>query len=63
MKINEIRELSSQELLKMVRDLKEEMFVLKFQQASGQSEGAARRRVIRKDIARIYTILSEREGK
>ena len=38
MKINEIRELSSQELLKMVRDLKEEMFVLKFQQASGKSE-------------------------
>ena len=63
MKINEIRELSSAELIKMVRDLKEEMFVLKFQQASGKNEGAARRRVIRKDIARIYTILSEREGK
>lgn len=63
MKINEIRELSTEVLVKMVKDLKEEMFVLKFQQATGKLEGAAKRRTIRKDIARIYTVLTEREGK
>jgi large subunit ribosomal protein L29 len=39
------------------------MFVLKFQQATGKTEGAAKRRTLRKDIARIYTVLTEREGK
>ena len=46
-----------------IKELKEEMFVLKFQQATGKTEGAAKRRTLRKDIARIYTVLTEREGK
>jgi large subunit ribosomal protein L29 len=55
--------MTSEELVKLVKELKEEMFVLKFQQATGKTEGAAKRRTLRKDIARIYTVLTEREGK
>lgn len=60
MKTSEIREMKTPELQKKVLDLKEELFVLKFQQASGKVEEAAKRKSIRKDIARILTILEER---
>ena len=63
MKLNEIRQLQSEELTKKVHELKQELFVIKFQQATGQNQDANRKRVIRKDIARIYTVLTEREGK
>lgn len=56
----EIREKSNEELLKDVDLLKEELFTLRFQQATGQLENSARMKDIKKTIARIKTILSER---
>ena len=61
MKVNKLRDLSTNELLKKVDDLKEELFNLRFQQATGQLENTARLRQVRKNIARIKTILSEKE--
>ena len=61
MKISEIRELSTNELLEKVKDLKQEYFTIRFQQAAGQNQDANRKRVIRKDIARILTVVKERE--
>ena len=61
MKANEIREMSTEELYAKVNELKEQLFVLKFQQATGRQTEALKRKVIRKDIARILTILKERE--
>ena len=50
-----------QELLEKVKDLKQEYFTIRFQQATGQNQDANRKRVIRKDIARILTVVKERE--
>lgn len=61
MKVNALRDLSTAELEKKVVDLKEELFNLRFQQATGQLENTARLRQVRKNIARIKTILSEKE--
>ncbi|MDF9825163.1 large subunit ribosomal protein L29 [Breznakia sp. PF5-3] len=56
----EIREKSNEELLKDVDLLKEELFNLRFQQATGQLENSARMKDIKKTIARIKTIMGER---
>ena len=48
-------------LLEKVKDLKQEYFTIRFQQATGQNQDANRKRVIRKDIARILTVVKERE--
>ena len=56
----ELRGLSREELNKMVLDLKEELFTLRFQAATGQLETHGRLREVRKDIARVYTVLQER---
>ena len=61
MKINEIREMSTQELNEKVYLLKEQLFHLRRKKAVGQLEHAEQVRGIRKDIARIYTVLRERE--
>lgn len=61
MKINEIRELSTEELTAKVKTLKEELFVLKFQQATGKTEGVSNAKNIKKDIARCLTVLEERK--
>ena len=61
MNVQEIREKSNTELLKDIEDLKEELFNLRFQQATGQLENPARMREVKKTIARIKTILTERE--
>lgn len=61
MKPEEIRALSDEELEKKLEDLKTELFNLRFQAATGQLENPMRIRAIRKDIARIKTILRERE--
>ena len=63
MKASEVRELSSEEMQNKVGDLKQELFNLRFQQATGQLENPARMRHVKKDIARILTILRERELK
>ena len=56
----ELRELSREELTGKVLELKEELFALRFQAATGQLTNSARLRGVRKDIARIYTVLQER---
>ncbi len=57
----ELRGQSRAELTKKVSELKEELFTLRFQAATGQLESHGRLRAVRKDIARIYTVLTERD--
>ena len=57
----ELRNLSDDELAAKLRESKEELFNLRFQGATGQLESHGRLRTVRKDIARIYTIMRERE--
>ena len=56
----ELRELSAEALNAKVLELKEELFGLRFAAATGQLESHGRLREARKDIARIYTVLQER---
>ena len=58
---SELRELADDELLSRLREAKEELFNLRFQAATGQLESHGRLRSVRRDIARIYTIMRERE--
>jgi large subunit ribosomal protein L29 len=60
LKAAELRSLSQDELNAKVVELKEELFTLRFQAATGQLESHGRLRSVRKDIARIYTVLQER---
>lgn len=57
----ELRALSRSDLNAKVTELKEELFTLRFQAATGQLESHGRLRAVRKDIARIYTVINERE--
>ncbi|HMR12453.1 MAG TPA: 50S ribosomal protein L29 [Arachnia sp.] len=57
---HDLRGLSRDQLNAKVVELKEELFGLRFQAATGQLESSARLRSVRKDIARIYTVLQER---
>lgn len=57
----ELRNLDNAELTTKLQEAKEELFNLRFQGATGQLENHGRLRAVRKDIARIYTILRERE--
>lgn len=57
----EIRELSDKELLSKIEELKEELFNLRFQQATGSLEKPSRINELRKLVARMKTILRERE--
>jgi large subunit ribosomal protein L29 len=59
-KAAELRSLTRNELNDKVKELKEELFTLRFQAATGQLESHGRLRSVRKDIARIYTVLQER---
>lgn len=61
MKLQEIRELETAELLNKVEEYKKELFSLRFQQAVGQLENTAHVREVRKTIARIKTVIRERE--
>jgi len=58
---SELRELTSEELVLRLRESKEELFNLRFQMATGQLENNRRLRTVRQDIARIYTVMRERE--
>ena len=60
-KITEIRELSTEELQGRLRDLKQEGLNLRLQQATGQLENSARLRLVRRDVARVMTVLNERK--
>ncbi|MEN8737017.1 MAG: 50S ribosomal protein L29 [Akkermansiaceae bacterium] len=57
--IKELRELSSEELQTRLRDLKQEALNLRLQQATGQLENTARRRLVRREIARVMTLLTQ----
>lgn len=63
MKTTEIRELSAAELDTKLADLKEELFNLRFQMATGKCENPMKIRDVKKSIARIKTIQRERELK
>ncbi|MBY8878046.1 MULTISPECIES: 50S ribosomal protein L29 [Streptomycetaceae] len=57
----ELRQLGDEELVGKLREAKEELFNLRFQAATGQLENNSRLKTVRKDIARIYTLMRERE--
>lgn len=59
MKMSEIKDLTATELAAKSRDLRQEMFNLRLQQASSQLEKPARLRLLRKDVARIETQISQ----
>ncbi|GAB3795767.1 50S ribosomal protein L29 [Virgibacillus kimchii] len=61
MKANEIKELTTTEIEQKIKSLKEELFNLRFQLATGQLENTARIREVRKSIARMKTVVRERE--
>ena len=62
MKMSELRELTEDELKQKVEDLREELFNLRFQNARNRLENPLRMRFIRKDIAKILTLLTERKN-
>ena len=57
----ELRELSDPELVERLREAKAELFNLRVQNATGQLDNHRRLQVVRREIARIYTIIRERE--
>ena len=61
MKIQDIRDLSTQELEDIIKDLKEELFNLRFQNATNQLDNPVRIASVKKDIARVKTVLKEKE--
>ena len=58
---SELRELTEEELVLRLREAKEELFNLRFQMATGQLDNNRRLRTVRHNIARIYTVMRERE--
>jgi len=63
MKTKELKDLTVEELLKKKKDVKEEVFNLRFQHSTGQLENTARMKLVKRDVARIETILKEKELK
>ena len=61
MKVKEIRELTTEEILVKIKESKEELFNLRFQQATGNLEKPSRIRDLRHQVARMKTVLRERE--
>lgn len=61
MEIKEIRNLSTEEIMKKIESNKEELFNLRFSQATGNLEKTSRIRELRKEVARMKTIIRERE--
>ncbi len=57
----DLRELTDEELVVQLREAKEELFNLRFQMATGQLDNNRRLRTVRHGIARIYTVMRERE--
>ena len=63
MKVSELKELAVDELQRKEQDLRKELFNLRFQQATGEIENPMRIREIRKNIARVLTLITERNKK
>jgi large subunit ribosomal protein L29 len=57
----EVRGLTDEELITSLREAKEELFNLRFQVATGQLDNNRRLQTVRRDIARIYTVMRQRE--
>jgi large subunit ribosomal protein L29 len=57
----DLRDTTSEDLVEKLTEAKKELFNLRFQAATGQLESHGRLRAVRKDIARIYTVMRERE--
>jgi large subunit ribosomal protein L29 len=60
-KASDIRAKTPDELTTLLLDLRREQFNLRFQRATGQAEGTARIRAVRREIAQVKTIMSERQ--
>ena len=63
MKATELREMTDVELAKQLKDLKAELFNLRFQPAINQLENPLRIETVKKDIARVMTIMAEKNAK
>ncbi|MGN0983689.1 MAG: 50S ribosomal protein L29 [Gemmiger sp.] len=63
MKATELREMTDVELNKQLKDLKAELFNLRFQHAINQLENPVRIDAVKKDIARVMTVLAEKNAK
>lgn len=63
MKFKEVKELSSEELMTKKRELRQEALHLRLQQQSGQLEQPSRLRLLRRQVAQVETVLSERAQK
>jgi large subunit ribosomal protein L29 len=63
MKPSEMREITAEELRHKEQDLRKELFNLRFQQATGEIENPMRIRAIRREIARVLTIIAEKNRK
>lgn len=61
MKVNEIRELTTEDINTKMKDAKQELFNLRFQQATGNLEKPSRIRDLRHAVARMKTVLTERD--
>ena len=61
MKVNEIRNLTTDEIVAKIKETKEELFNLRFQQATGNLEKPSKIRELRHQIARLKTVVRERE--
>ncbi len=61
MKVKEIREMTTEEINEKLKECKEELFNLRFQQATGNLEKPSRLRDLRHTVARLKTVLKERE--
>ena len=61
LKVTDLRATTPDELQDKLAELKKEQFNLRFQQASGQLENTARKRQVRRDIARVETVMAERK--
>ena len=62
MKVNEIRNLTTEEIVTKIKETKEELFNLRFQQATGNLEKPSRIKDLRHTVARMKTVLREREN-
>ena len=60
MKARELKELTAEELFKKEKDLKEELFNLRFQHSTGQLDNTARLKHVKKDVARLETVLRQK---
>lgn len=58
---DELRELDAADLATKLKEAKEELFNLRFQNATGQLDNTASLRLVRREIARIHTVITERE--